>query len=296
MKPSFDLAVAYRIYPKIAKPALGLPFSHNKLQLADACLRSFRDSLGTLHAKIWVLLDGCPREFEDLFLHYFQPQQLVFVSLESVGNRATFDKQIDILLAQRDAELVYFAEDDYFYLPGEFHTMTDFLLAHDDVDFVTPYDHLDCYTLELHHGRKWIRVFADHHWRTAASTCLTFLTTRETLQQTARTFRSYGRNNFDASLWLSLTKEGIWNPLRLARYAVNNPWLAKIVVNTWLHGWRQIALAGRRRLWVPVPGIATHMDANALSPAIDWKTLMQEQAFANSAGEPQGSPTYSARH
>jgi hypothetical protein len=276
MAHSYDLAVAYRIYPKVAKPALGLPLSHDKLLLADACLRSFRESLGDLRVKVWALLDGCPREYQELFSRYFSDSQLVMVPLDGIGNLGTFDKQIDILLGQSDAELVYFAEDDYFYLAEQFRAMTDFLRTYDDVDFVSPYDHLDCYTLELHDRRKWLRVSGDRHWRTASSTCLTFLTTREILKQTEDIFRSYGQKNSDASLWMTLTKEAIWDPVKLAGYVRRNRWLAKIVAKAWIHGWRQILFGRKRRLWVPVPGIATHMDAHALSPAIDWTSLMEQ--------------------
>jgi hypothetical protein len=183
---TYDVAVAYRIYPKVAKPALGLPFSDDKYRLAEVCLQSFRRSLGTLHAKIWVLLDDCPSAYADLFRKYFGAENLVLVPLAGVGNYRTFLKQIEILAGQEDANLVYFAEDDYFYLPDQFRLMTDFIRAYPDVDFISPYDHLDCYTLELHHRPKWLRVFDNHHWRTAASTCLAFLTTRQTLRQTAQ--------------------------------------------------------------------------------------------------------------
>jgi len=274
----YDLAVAYRIYPKVAKAAAGLPFSEDKYCFADACLRSFRQSLGNLRAKMWVLLDGCPPEYGALFRQYFDATDLELISLAGVGNLQTFSKQIEILLEQQDAEIVYFAEDDYFYLPGQFHLMIDFLRSSSDVDFVSPYDHLDCYTLKLHHHRKWLRVFADRHWRTAASTCLTFLTTQRTLRETQGIFRSYSRSNFDASLWLSLTKHSLFNPLLFLHYATKHSWLGKIVVKAWLYNWSQILLGRRRKLWVPVPAIATHMNVQALSPAIDWPMLMRQQA------------------
>ena len=31
-------------------------------------------------------------------------------------------------------------------------------------------------------------------------------------------------------------------------------------------------------LWVPMPAIATHLDTRALSPTIDWVTLMNAEA------------------
>jgi hypothetical protein len=275
---SCDLAVAYRIYPKVAKAALGLPFSDDKLRMSEICLRSFKESLGALRVKLWVLLDGCSDEYADLFRKYFEPQELVLVPLPGVGNQATFAKQVEILLGQEDSDLVYFAEDDYVYLPNKFPCMVEFLQAYNDVDFISPYDHLDCYTLEIHRHRKWVRVHAGHHWRTAASTCLTFLTRKQTLRRNERTLRTYSRRNYDCSLWLSLTKYSLFDPFQIFRFTYQQPWLAKIVAKAWLYGWRQILFGERMKLWVPVPGIATHLDSHALSPTIDWIELMKERA------------------
>jgi hypothetical protein len=275
---SYDIAVAYRIYPRVAKPALGLPFSGNKLQLSEVCLRSFKESLGSVRAKIWVLLDGCPEEYAALFLKYFDSRDLVLLRLPGIGNQATFGKQLDILLEQTDSEFVYFAEDDYVYLPDQFSRMLDFLRAYDDAHFISPYDHPDCYTCDLHRAPKWVRVQGGHHWRTAASTCLTFLTRTATLRQKQYIFRSYAWRNHDCSLWLSLTKQTLFEPLAFLRFVVRAPLFAKIIAKAWLYGWPQIFFGKRTNLWVPMPGLATHLDNQALSPAIDWVSIMNALA------------------
>lgn len=274
----YDLAVAYRIYPVVAKPAHGLPFSEDKLRLSEICLKSFKESLGNLRVKLWVLLDNCPPGYAELFLKYFAPQDLVLLPLPGAGNRKTFGKQIDILLGQTDSEFVYFAEDDYLYLPGQFARMIEFLRDNDDVHFITPYDHPDCYRLEIHREPKWLRVGVEHHWRTAASTCLTFLTRKDTLRRTQRIFRSYCRRNGDCALWLSLTKRSIFNPILFARFASQDAKFAKIIAKAWYYGWSQILFGKQRRLWVPVPAVATHLDNAGLSPTVPWRALLREQA------------------
>ncbi len=271
-----DVAIAYRIYPKVAESALGFPFGDEKLRLSEACLRSFKESLGSLRIKLWVLLDGCPDDYADLFRKYFGAHELVLVPLQGAGNQGSFAKQIEILIAQGDSDVVYFAEDDYFYLPGEFRRMIDFRLEHKDVDFVSPYDHLDCYTKELHRQPKWLKVYGGKHWRTAASTCLTFLTTRETLRKTQTVFRNYKRRSFDCSLWLSLTKRRVFNPVFFTRQLIQEPFFCKIILKSWLYCWRQILFGKKWALWVPIPGIATHLDGDALSPNVDWCTLMEQ--------------------
>ena len=90
---------------------------------------------------MFVLLDNCPPSYEDLFKRYFDEHDLELIRLNGVGNRATFDMQIDILLDQNFSEIVYFAEDDYLYLPNQFQSMARFLREEQQVDFVSPYDH-----------------------------------------------------------------------------------------------------------------------------------------------------------
>jgi hypothetical protein len=282
--PRWDVVVAYRIYPKVAKSALGLPFGEDKLQLSEMCLHSFKQCLANLRVKLWVLLDGCSAEYCELFQRHFKPENLVLLSLPTVGNKATFDKQIDILLEQDECEVVYFAEDDYFYLPGHFRLMVDFLLSQPDVHFVSPYDHLDCYTKALHERPKWINVFGGRHWRTAASTCLTFLTTRQTLRETEGVFRSYRRRNFDCSLWLSLTKARVFNPVFFARQLVQHPFFCKIILKSWLYCWRQILFGRKWKLWIPIPAFATHLDSSALSPNVNWNELMIQKTEADACG------------
>jgi hypothetical protein len=271
-----DLAIAYRIYPKVADAALGLPFSEDKLQLSEVCLRSLKDSLGNLRVKLWVLLDGCPKEYEELFRKYFDKADLNLIPLSGLGNQATFAKQIELLLQQQDSEIVYFAEDDYFYLPGQFRSMVDFLVEHKDVHFVSPYDHLDYYTMALHRSLELSMTFGHREWRTVASTCLTFLTRRKTLAETESVFRGYKRRSLDCSLWLSLTKERVFDPFFFAAHLFRDSSSSKIVLKAWLYFWPQILFGRKWRLWVPVPPVATHLDANALAPNVDWRALMEQ--------------------
>jgi hypothetical protein len=271
-----DVAVAYRIYPKVAESALGLPFSDDKLRLADICLKSFKESLGTLRVKVWALLDGCPPEYRHLFERYFDHDDLVIIELAGAGNSGTFLKQLETLLAQNDSELVYFAEDDYFYLPNQFHSMLAFMAAHEDAHFVSPFDHLDCYTTDLHHQPQWVRVHGGHHWRTVSSTCLTFLTKKTTLQRSHTVLRNYKRRSLDCSMWLSLTKQRVFNPAFFTRNLFRERLSSKFVLKAWVYFWPQILFGDIWNLWIPIPAIATHLDVNALSPNVDWRRLMED--------------------
>lgn len=273
----YDIAVAYRIYPRVSKPAQSLPYADDKLRQAEICLRSFRNSLGSLRVKIWAILDGCPEAYQELFNRYFAPEDLTIVEVGGIGNHATYAKQLDILLSQSDAEAVYLAEDDYLYLPGHFPLMFRFLYEGRGVDFVSPYDHPDCYHLDLHREPKWVTAFEGHHWRTAASTCLTFLTRKSTLAKYDRTLRTYSRGNGDCAMWLGLTKSRVFSPRTFLRSFLKGEFYWKIFAQAWVFCWWQIVFGSKAKLWVPLPGVATHLAAGLFSPSVDWLALMGEQ-------------------
>lgn len=274
----YDLAVAYRIYPLISKSAESLPFGDDKLRQAEICLRSFRNSLGSLRVKIWAILDGCPEEYQELFKRYFPADDLILIDVDRIGNQATFAKQLDILLSQSDSDAVYLAEDDYLYLPDQFQRMIDFLRDATGVDFVSPYDHPDCYQSELHHEPKWVTVFGGHHWRTAASTCLTFLTLKSTLERYEGALRTYSKGSGDCAMWLSLTKRRIFSPVAFLGSLSKGGFSWRAIAKAWLFGWRQIIFGERAKLWVPLPGLATHWCAELLSPSVDWRALLRKEA------------------
>jgi hypothetical protein len=220
---------------------------------------------------MFVLLDGCPSEFDEIFTDCFEKQDLELIHLDGVGNRQTFARQIDILLRQECADAVYFGEDDYFYLPGQFENMVRFLQDVSGADFVSPYDHPDYYVLPLHAASQETREIDGQGWRTAASTCLTFLTTKKMLAEHQRVFRTYTYGNPDVSLWLSLTKQAVFDPKIVRKCLAERAALGGFVGISWLYGWPQILSGARRRIWVPNPSIATHIEKRFLAPGIDWE-------------------------
>jgi hypothetical protein len=263
-----DLAIAYRIYPGVSK--LPAYFSADKFKLSEMCLQSFKRSLGNLRVKIWALLDGCPPQYEFLFRQTFPGNELEIVSLNKTGNLSTFATQVDLLTRQTEAGFVYFAEDDYFYLPGAMEKMISFLRENQDADFVTPYDHPDSYFTSSRFERHLVKPFGDRYWRSASSTCLTFLTSRTTLIRTQKLFRTYSRGNMDCPVWLALTQ----------KYELANPrvhWPDLFRFKTWLKtlrwGYGAVLFGKRYRLWVPMPALATHMESSCLSPILDWQSL-----------------------
>lgn len=266
-----ELAIAYRVYPGISKTPMIHP--EDKLALTRTCLESFASALGNVSTEIFVILDGCPPSYRRLFEDRLAPWDLEFLEVDAKGNQATFSLQIQTLLTRSKAPLVGLVEDDYLYQPRAFESLVDFLKTATDVDFVTPYDHIDYYTMRLHRCPAEIRVHRGSHWRTAATTCLTFLTRRETLRQTAPAFEKFSSGVTDAAIWLSLTKTGFRNPAHLFSL-LRSEWPSiKYYGQAWLQSPKQSFFGRGRKLWVPTPSLATHAELTGLAPCVDWNDV-----------------------
>ncbi|MBL7999235.1 MAG: glycosyltransferase family 2 protein [Candidatus Kapabacteria bacterium] len=270
----YDVAIAYRVYPGVSKT----PFIHrtDKRALAELGVASLRRSLGHVRAKVWAILDGCPDDYEQMMLRYFDAADLVILRSTAKSNAVTFSMQIDLLLEQTDADIVYFAEDDYLYRADSFAPMLDILRERTDIDFATPYDHLDYYTHPVHPPTARILTHGETYWRTATSTCLTFATRKATLRETQHVFRTFIQNNYDTSIWFALCKSTVWNPFMFLRSGMDILWLAKTFVKAWLFTPAQLLFGRRRTLVAPMPSIATHAEITGIAPAVDWQRVVEE--------------------
>ncbi|HPY29730.1 MAG TPA: glycosyltransferase family 2 protein [Verrucomicrobiota bacterium] len=272
----YDVAVAYRVYPH---PSANPPrvYAEDKFKLVELCLRSFKASLGGLRVRLWVLLNDCPPRYEKLFRQVWPAADLVFRYYPGVPPGTTLHEQSQILLGQTDAELVYWAEDDYFYLPGQFAQAVDFLRQHPDADFVSPYDHPDYYTTDLHRFRSRQRTVAGRVWSSRLSNTHTILARHRALQAAQRVFLTFhGRVNFDLAMWMALTKRCVFNPVKLLRWSVANRFWAGSILLAWYYFWRQILFGRRYQLWVPRPALATHMITTLESPGVDWPEAIRQ--------------------
>jgi hypothetical protein len=185
------------------------------------------------------------------------------------GNAATFAKQIEILLGQSEAAVVYFAEDDYLYKPDEFRKMYDLITTQPGVDFVSCYCHSDLFTHPIHQHRRRTMFVNNRLWLGASSTCLTFMTTQRVLRETRDLFMTFCAGSWDSSVWLGITRTHVLNPAAYFRFR-RDAYCMKILRKAIGHGWRHLPFLRRYALFVPFPGIGTHLEAQFVSPETDW--------------------------
>ncbi len=269
-KKKYDIAAAYRIYPKVSKvPPV---FSDDKYLLSELCFKSFANAFADLRVKLFVILDSCPENYKNIFRDNWK-EGIEFIDMKSAGNPITFKKQSDVLASQDFADWVYFAEDDYFYLPNALDKTYHFLKKNADADFASAYDHPDIYRSDLHTYPREKKVFDGYTWQSVGSACMTFMTSRNNLLKTKNIFDTYAKKNYDASLWFSLTKKIMKNiPVSLKLFFTDRE-AARIFLKMWYFGLFQILYRKKYTLWTPIPSLATHMDSEKLAPGYDWHSL-----------------------
>jgi hypothetical protein len=268
----FDLAVCYRIYPGVSgRPVFGFKEKYPMLKLN---LETFKEALGDLKVKMWVLLDTCPPSYTELLKGIFPDTEMVLMPLVKAGNGATFRQQGEILSTQTDADLVFFAEDDYIYLPRAVERTVQFMRRHPEADFATPYDHADFHTKYIHRIRSEEAAEDGCRWRTVVSTCLTFMGRREAVAGAMPVINKYNANP-DLAIWMSLTKNRVCNPWSWFRSLGDGKFFAASHALAWYYGWRQILFGKRYQLWAPDPGLSTHMESTGLAPGVDWEKMFR---------------------
>ena len=275
----YDLAVAYRVYPKVSANPPPV-FADDKFKLVELCLESFKASLGTLRVKVWALLNNCPPEYEALFTRLWPAEDLVLVRYPGVSGGETLHEQQRILSEQTDAEIVYLAEDDYFYLPHQFPLIVNFLKQNPDADFATAYDSPDIHFTDLHQCIDEVRTVGGKHWRSSVSTTHSFLARRAAMIECRplfdKLFHAFpGRPSPDLAMWMALTKKRVFNPVKFFVWLAGHRYWSASMALSWFYCWRQILFGRRFTLWTPTPSIATHMDGKLEAPGIDWRKAYQ---------------------
>lgn len=275
--PRYDLAIACRVcaIPSNSKPPI---FADDKFKLIEFCFKSLKASVGGLRAKMWVVLTG-PPEYERMFESIWPKEDLVVLSVGRIGNPGSLRRQIDILSEQTDADYVFLAEDDYFYLPGTLQAALEFLQSEPEESFVSLYDIPDNYSHPYQLASETeVRARGSYSWYPRAATTHTFLARKITLQKCRRAFRAsywFGKkvwgSDTDTAHWLALTKRKFLNPAVFLKSLFRYRYWAACVFLALFFRWRQVLFGKRYTLWVPKPSMSTHMIAGDEAPGVDWQ-------------------------
>ena len=130
--------------------------------------------------------------------------------------------------------------------------------------------------MKLHEYDSKIKYFGNRHWRTVSCTTLSFMTRKSNLYDTKIIFDTYSnKNNFDSSLWMSLTKINLFQFSSIFRFINNNDRDFIRIIKAWIYWWTQIIFGKKYTLWSPIPSLGTHLDDQGIAPVIDWEKTIK---------------------
>jgi hypothetical protein len=208
------------------------------------------------------------------------------LQLDGVGNSSSYRSALDLAYGRAswgDDDLVYFAEDDYLYRPGALPAVHGAAVRIATAAFFTPYDAPDYYDLDVH--RRYRKAHEPDRWdvdgitwRAVRSTTMTFAARLGALRRVAplHVLGTRGRYPRDFDIWSGTLTYA--HRYRLARSLPYSP------RTTPVRGPRPGLAANTRALFGRPPGLliapeaplATHGEADWLTPGADWAAIADE--------------------
>lgn len=261
---NYQLTICLRVYPGIADKQK--VFCDDKMTIFQKSLASLVQSCGNLKTFYYVLLDNCPEAYERITHQFLEGKAYEIIPYaSSQGNQKTFSNQIDILLSQQYSEIVYFAEDDYLYLPQSIENFYT-VFTNDSADFWTVYHSPDYEKFLIHDHPIYWPEYSDTWYTYRASTTMTFFTKKTSLQYYKNRLLSYAHGNHDFSMWFTITKYNIFNLLKVFQYLLYDfesfKYWGYIRYKCNIHNF----LIKKGKLLVPNHSGATHIDKDWMAP------------------------------
>ena len=211
-------------------------FSH------EGCIDNLIETLDETQAQVTFLLDTARQTGLPHFIS--KHSRFPVVEISEGSEAGAFLKLLQYVEEQRfdDETILYFVEDDYLHRPGWISVLKEaFTLP--DVSYVTLYDHRDKYFFPQYEALT-ARLFHTKtcHWRTTPSTTNTYAMKWKTLKRHIDIHRIFSLNrkiSADHEKFCRLSEEG-----------------ATLISS--------------------LPGFASHMDPEYLSPCVNWELGRQK--------------------
>lgn len=210
-------------------------FSH------EACFQNLLSTLNPREANLTLFLDTVNRKLEEEHFLRRKGSSYPLITVEKGSEASSFLALAEYIasLKLHPNTILYLVEDDYLHRPGWTAVLKE-AFSLPAIEYATLYDHADKYDPKMYPKLK-SRLYATKscHWRTTPSTTHTFAVRFSTFLEDLSIHRKFSENrkiSVDHKKFLRLGRRG------------------RVLVSA-------------------LPGYSTHMDPEALSPAVDWMNL-----------------------
>ena len=233
--PKVEIFVRHCHFSKISQHKKRLPnFSKER------CYYNLLKTTSLEKANITFLLDTQYPMEEDHFIK--KQKEFPVIEIKEGTEAGAFLRLLDYVLSLNldEETILYFLEDDYLHRENWLNVLLEaFTLS--GIDYVTLYDHRDKYFLEQYRElMSKIFVTASCHWRTIPSTTNTFSLKVKTLMRDLDIQRAFSQGQTisrDHEKFCDITTRG------------------GVLISS-------------------MPGWATHVEEEYLSPCTDWKSIL----------------------
>jgi hypothetical protein len=206
-------------------------------------LRTIRLDPFAHRVKLIIVYDGAVEDFTTDFIAGYYANTSFGLHIQFIKGGSDINSFLITLGLARstefsDSDLIYFLENDYLHQYGWVSKVFELYDTGIQFDYLSLYDHRDKYHYEMYAALTSKLVYSQsHHWRTAPSTCASFILEKRILD---RDYDVFSSGLTDYYFFSKLIGEG------------------------------------GRVLLTPVPGLATHSMEGYLSPTVNWEKLTHE--------------------
>jgi hypothetical protein len=192
--------------------------------------------------RIVIVYDSSKEDFVDDFIAKYYANEslglrLQFIAGGSDRNSFLITLRLASELQSKPTDLIYLLENDYLHQDGWLSKVFEAYDSTMQFDYLSLYDHKDKYIYDMYQDlRSKVLVSETHHWRTAPSTCASFIVDADTLAAD-HDILSAGLPDY--------------------------------------HFFARLGAERNRTLITPIPGLSTHSMAGYLSPGVNWDALAQ---------------------
>jgi hypothetical protein len=229
-----------------------------------------------------VFADNCLDET----IEFFNSLGLYVIELDNLGNALSFVAILDYAINKfQDNDFVYFLEDDYLHLANARQVLLEGL---EIADYVTLYDSPDKYIDYKKGGFNHYvngngedgKVFLTQtsHWKITSATTMTFACRIKTLKEDYKIWSFFKTQDYLAFQKLAGYPLRFSSDLQVVKNKLSEVTSAgmgslKRRLRIIYHYYKNKFYTPKRTLIVSIPGKATHVEVEYLTPLTDWNLV-----------------------